>query len=369
MMKGATIIITFALLITLAGTAAAGPVSLLIGVQDRRLHVVGVDELGPADNDQTSVRSTFTWRAGEKWTLVGASAWASSYLSVNDTRLSGATDGRFRLLYRPTPDWVIGGGTIFPFGLYELSANEVTAGQWMWNPRSGFPISSFGEGLGWEGTIARAFSLSGNITGGFGAAYVRHAKFDLLDQGGEYRLGDEGGISLALDFDLGTDRKLRLDGAYVFFGTDRLNGEDHIDQGNQVTGLFSLDWPLGSFGSWWAARYTIKSDNTLYDDGDPESSLEISQPSGSYLFVDGRISHAAGQKALIFAQGRYSNMAGSDYPIGANGNSLAFGPGIGWKMSRSVSWSVQYSRIDGEGDGGVTFDGNDILFTLEMRSH
>ncbi len=363
-----------ALGILFTSEAWAGPSSFVIGVQDRRLNIAGVDDPAggdfPAvDNEQTSVRSTWTWRTTEKLTVVAQTGWAKSFLELNDTELTGMTDGRLRLLYRPAPAWVLGVGTIIPFGLYELTANEVTAAQWTWNPRSGFPLSSFGAGLGYELTLARAFDLSDNVSAGFAGAFLKHAEFDLLAGGtGKYQLGDEFGLSSALDIRFARGRMLRLDFAYVLFGTDQLGGADFVDQGDQIQLGAQLHLPAGAFTTTWAVRGVTKGDNTLFQTDDADSLVEIAQASGSYLYFDGRVAYAFTRNFLFHVFGRITASDESEYAIGANGTSFQFGPGIGWRIGRSASVGLQYGYIDGHGDGDVSFDGSDILFTLELRS-
>ncbi len=364
------IAIVFACLaaLTLVPEARSGPSSLVIGVQDRRLEIRNVDDFDPVANEQTSVRSTLTWMASEKLTVVVANGWADSFLGLDGTSISGMTDGRLRLLYRPTPDWVIGGGTVMPFGLYELTANEVQAAQWMWNPRSGFPLSGFGEGLGWEFTLARAFSLSERVSAGLAFAFLRHAEFELLGgETGKYRLGSETGFSAAIDWELGRGRMIRLDGGFVLFGSDELSGEEFIDQGNVKRLGAAIDYPFASYTLSFAVKGLAKSDNTFFETDSTGAPVEIAQPSGNYLYLDLRIGRAFSRKVLGYLGTRASFMDDSEYAIGANGTTVGFGPGIGYRASNAFSFTVQYNRIEGHGDGDVQLDGNDWLFTMEMR--
>ena len=150
----ATIVTTFGAI----GLAEAS--SLVVGVQDRRLDIEASFAENDVVNDQTSLRATYTWDMGDAVTIVAAGGAASSYLGLNDTRIGGPTDLRVRGLIHPGDTWVFGIGSIVPLGLYELTANEVTAAQWVWNPRSGFPLTRLGEGLGWVCSWPRSISAT-----------------------------------------------------------------------------------------------------------------------------------------------------------------------------------------------------------------
>ncbi|NNF07354.1 MAG: hypothetical protein HKN21_11385, partial [Candidatus Eisenbacteria bacterium] len=149
-------------------TSTLGATSLVVGIQDHRLNIdTGfLDDLDPVENNQKSLRATFTWDVNETFTVVAEGGGASSFLELTDETITGMTDLRLRGLYRVTDRWVLGAGTIIPFGLYELTSAEATTAQWTWNPRSGFPISSFGEGFGWEVTTAYGFPLGTDVTAG-----------------------------------------------------------------------------------------------------------------------------------------------------------------------------------------------------------
>ncbi len=344
--------------------------SLVLGVQDRRLGIdTGlVPELDPIGNDQTSVRLTYTWDVSDRFTFVGDAGMARSYLELTDATLTGLTDIRMRGLYRPTADWALGAGVIVPFGLYELNSLEVTTSQWTWNPRSAFPISKFGEGWGFEATAARSFILSETVALGIAGAYLAHAEFQLLEgANGQYRLGDELGLSAAMDWDASSATRLRFVAAYTFFGTDQVSGQDIVDQGNQINVGVRLSAPVGPISTSWGAAFTTKADNELYDRADPDSVQVLSQAPGDYVTLDARIGFAPARNILLYAEGRYLNVSGSEYAIGANGNSFSVGPGLGWTLTPQWSMNLRWMYIGGDGDDDLSFDGSDLLFTLEFR--
>jgi hypothetical protein len=355
-------------LLALAFAASdAVPSSLVVGVQDRRLGVdLGVPELDPVGNSQTSVRATWTYDVSDALTLISQGGFASSYLELNDTRVSGTTDARFRALYRPRPDWALGAGTIVPFGVYELTAAEVTAAQWAWLPNGGFPLNRLGEGFGWELTAAKGFHLGPGATAGLAVAWLRHAEFKLLDPavGGDYRLGTETSLSAATDFELSPAARLRIDGMYRLYGPDQLAGEDHVEQGDQGEVGMSLD----AAGPWTGSagvRFVFKSDNE-FTGGEEDSVASFSQTPGTLILLDGRIGRAASEKVLLYLTGRVSLLSSTDY-IQGDGTTYAFGPGIGWVASPAVRVGLQYNYIVGEADDIEGFDGHDVLFTLEVR--
>lgn len=364
----------------------AGSSSLVLGFQDRRLDIdtglEDVEELGlpdgfdPVGNDQTSVRATWTWDMGERLTVVAQGGAASSYLELTDARLNGLTDVRLRALYRPTDAWAIGVGTIVPFGLYELNANEVTTAQWTWNPRSGFPIGAFGEGWGFEATIARGLPLSETVSAGFAAAYLQHAEFSLLDgELGRYRLGTEIGASVALDFLPERGRRLRATASYTLFGADRLGGIDVVDQGDKIALGLEAELPLGAFATAWGAQVALKGDNTIFTAA-TDSLPQISQAPGTYLSFYGRGARAVSAAVSLFAEASVTMITGSEYAIGTDGHTLAFGPGVGWRASPSLAFTGRFQYVTGSGDRprlegipeeDLSFTGTDVLVTVEVR--
>ena len=46
---------------------------------------------------------------------------------------------------------------------------------------------------------------------------------------------------------------------------------------------------------------------------------------------------------------------------------LSVGPGFGWRASSHFALGGRFSYIRGTGDFDLTFDGTDVLFTVEVR--
>lgn len=360
-----TLVVLLAL-ICCAGTAQA--TSLVIGFQDRNLDIdTGlVPTLDPIANNQTSLRATFAWDMGSKFTLIADGGWAKSFLELTDATLTGLTDLRLRGLYRPTPQWAFGAGTIVPFGLYELNSLEVTATQWTWNPRSGFPISKFGEGWGWEATAARSFVLSDRATAGLAAAYLSHAEFDYLDGGsGVYQMAPEIGLSAAMDYDYSKASRLRVVAAYTIYGSDKLNGADVVEQGNQINLSMHVNAPVGTMATAFGASATFKADNQLYQSAD--STTVLSQAPGTYVGAYARLGWTLSARMLLNVEGRVLNVSGSEYALGVNGTSWSVGPGLGVRFSPTINLTARWMKIWGSGDDDLSFDGSDWLFTFEVR--
>ncbi|MCC7142616.1 MAG: hypothetical protein IT349_11005 [Candidatus Eisenbacteria bacterium] len=344
--------------------------SLVFGVQSRQLDIdTGIEGLAPVFNTQTSARVNYTWEMSERWTVVAQGGAARSFLELTDQTLSGPTDARLRVLFRPDDAWAIGCGTIVPLGLYELSAAEVTTAQWTWVPRSGFPITRFGEGWGFEANVAYGRALSRDWTLGLGAAWLRHAEFPLLSGGaGDYQLADETSLSLALDNDLGRSRRLRLDLAYRAYGYDRLEGIDWGNQGSSLDLGSALDLPIGRFRTAASVRVGLKGDNRLTDGTNPDSLFTFTQSPGLNLSADARAATAFGSRWLLSLESRYLLTSESDYFGGtADGNSIAFGPGLGCRLSRALSLSARYMYVTGRGKFDLSLSGHDVLFTVELR--
>lgn len=348
---------------------AASSSSLLVGVQDRRLDFdLGVAGQDPIANEQTSVRSTLTWNLSDRWTFVAQGSGASSYLELNDTRLTGLTDVKVRALFRPTEAWAVGAGTILPFGLYELTANEVTTAQWAWIPGAGYPLNRFGEGFGWEVTAARAFRAGPGTTLGLAAAYLRHAEFQLLaGEAGDYRLGDEVGLSAGADWESPSGRTFGVDAVYRLFGADQISGSDAIEQGDQFDGGVRLGLPFGPFTTTWSLRGAWKGDNEITDRTDPDSVAQIAQAPGTYLSVDGRIGYALTRTLAVSIEGSLIDVSGSDYLGGAaDGATWSAGPGIGWRAAPGIAFGARYQYVHGTKDAGIDIDGHDLLVTMEL---
>ncbi|MCA9754402.1 MAG: hypothetical protein KDA27_01265 [Candidatus Eisenbacteria bacterium] len=365
-------------------TAVAGA-SLVLGVQDRRLDIDLESSLDgesvlsqSVDNSQTSLRATYTWDIGESFTVVATGGGASSYLGLNDTRLNGATDLRVRALYQPNDRLVVGAGTVVPMGLYELSANEVVAAQWVWNPRSGFPLSRFGEGWGWELTSAYSIPITPNVSGGLAAAYLRHAEFDLLGEDtGLYRLGDELSLSGAIDWRLGSSRSLLLHGALRRFGSDELSGAEFVQKGVQISGGGTAYVPFGAYFLRCGAKASYQGDNTFTRaDGD---TLAISEAAGSRIGLDMRIGRGTSDRVFVYLDGLVSFVTGTDYDIPVNGTVFSVGPGFGWRIGKPFSLGARFlwltsssdpvirQTADGEQETSLDYTGTDVLVTLEFR--
>lgn len=356
---------------SLLATTAFAESSLVLGIQDRRLDIDASFAPDPVDNDQTSVRGTFTWDLGEAWTVVAMSGAATSYLGLNDTRIGGMTDLRLRAIYRPTPEWVLAAGSVVPLGLYELTANEVTTAQWIWNPRSGFPLNRLGEGFGWELTAARAVPLTPRLSAGIAAGYLRHAEFDLLESGtGAYRLGPEFSASIALDWRLENAAVLIVDSRFRFFGNDRLAGKDYIEQGDQVDLGASLELPVGAYLTRWGMRIGHKTDNELLylsDDQAAADSVAISVAGGSTFGFQARVGRALSPSVLAYAEGTLDVVSGSDYALPTNGTAVSIGPGFGWRINEMFSVGGRISWLHSSGTDDLDFTGRDVLITLEYR--
>ncbi len=356
----------FAVACMLLAPGRVDATSLVVGVQDRRLDIDASFAEDSVQNDQTSVRATYTWDVNERLTLVATGGAASSYLGLNDTRVTGATDLRMRGLFRPTDEWVIGFGSIVPLGLYELSANEVVAAQWIWNPRSGFPLSRLGEGLGWELTAARAFQISGDTSLGLAAAYLRHAEFDLLDGNtGEYRLGDEVSVSAAVDWRFQGDVSALLDVSHRISQADELSGIEFVEKGARTSVGASVRIPGRSFVTQWTMRATFQGDNTL--SAAATDSLAISEAAGIRLHLGGRVARSVGESTLIYLDGQLNRIAGTDYAVPTDGTAFLVGPGVGWRMNEQFSIGARLAFLSSSGDDDLDYTGTDALVTLEFR--
>lgn len=356
--------------LALATGVAWSDASLVLGLQSRQLDIdTGVEGLDPVFNTQTSARVNYTWEMSERWTMVAQGGAARSFLELTDQTLAGPTDARLRVLFRPDDAWAIGCGAILPLGLYELNAAEVTTAQWTWVPRSGFPITRFGEGWGFEANAAYGRALSRDWTLGLGAAWLRHAEFPLLSGGaGDYRLADETSLSLALDNDLGRSRRLRLDLALRAYGFDRLEGIDWVEQGTSVDLGSALDIPIGRFRTAASVRVGLKGDNRLTDGTNPDSLFTFTQSPGLNLSADARAATAFGSRWLLSLESRYLLTSGSDYFDGtADGQTIAFGPGLGCRLSRALSVSARYMFVTGSGKSNLSLSGHDLLATVEFR--
>lgn len=366
-------ILSVALLLSGTLGPARADTSLVVGVQDRRLDIDAsfAPDLSPIDNDQTSIRGTLTWELSDAWTVVAMSGAASSYLGLNDTRIGGMTDLRLRAIFRPTPEWVFAAGSIVPFGLYELTANEVTTAQWVWNPRSGFPLNRFGEGFGWELTAARAVSLSPDLSAGIAAGYLRHAEFDLLKGGtGAYRLGPEFSLSVALDWRLPSSTVVIFDSNYRIYGDDELASENYLAQGSQFAMGVSLDLPLGANVTHWGMHAAYKADNELLYLAEEEAagdSIAVSVAGGASYGFDARVGRALSPSVLAYLEGQVDVLTGSDYALPTNGTALAVGPGFGWRASDRVSIGGRFAWLKSSGTDDLDFTGRDLLLTLEFR--
>lgn len=350
----------------LLAASAASATSLLVGVQDRRLDIDASFAPETVENDQTSLRVTYTWDLGDAFTLVATGGGASSYLGLNDTRLNGATDLRLRGLYRIGDRFVVGAGSIVPMGLYELAANEVTAAQWVWNPRSGFPLSRFGEGWGWELTSAWSFPLGGDLSAAVAGAYLHHAEFDLLgDETGLYRLGNEVSVSGALDWRPADGSSLLLQAAYRSFGSDELGGEEFLEKGGQFSLGGSASLPLGAFVLSSAARLAVQADNSFAPaEGD---TVAISEAAGTRYGLDLRVGRGVGEDGLVYLDALYAVVAGTDYAIPVDGSAFSVGPGFGWRMGDPISLGARLLWVDSSGDDDLSYTGTDLLITLEYR--
>lgn len=348
------------------GATVASATSLLVGIQDRRLDIDASFAPETVENDQTSLRVTYTWDLGEALTLVATGGGASSYLGLNDTRLNGATDLRLRGLYRIGERFVVGAGGIVPMGLYELAANEVTAAQWVWNPRSGFPLSRFGEGWGWELTSAYSFPLGGDLSAAVAGAYLHHAEFDLLgDETGLYRLGNEVSISGALDWRPADGSSFLVQAAYRSFGSDELGGEEFLEKGGQLSFGGSGSVPLGAFVVSGAARFAVQADNSFVPaEGD---TVAISEAAGTRYGLDLRLGRGVGDGVLVYLDALYAVVTDTDYAIPVDGSALSVGPGFGWRVGDPFSVGARFLWTDSSGDDDLSYTGTDVLVTVEYR--
>ena len=362
-----SVVVAFVLLSLFGQVFPAQASSLVVGVQDRRLDIAASFAEDDVVNDQTSLRATYTWNMGDALTLVAAGGAASSYLGLNDTRIEGPTDLRVRGLIHPGDHWVFGVGSVVPLGLYELTANEVTTAQWVWNPRSGFPLTRLGEGLGWEATIARAFEISGNTSLGIAAAFLRHGEFDLIEGGtASYRLGDSRSASAAIDWRLPGNGSALLDVSFANFGSDELSGAEYLSKGNQFGMGFGLSLPMGGFVTRANLDMTYQFDNELTAAAAADT-IAISESGGSRVGLSGRIGHSLGRSVLLYVDGQFAMLTGSDYAIPINGTSTAIGPGFGWRAHDSFSLGAHLAFLSSTGDDDLDFTGTDVLVTLEFR--
>jgi hypothetical protein len=151
--------------------------------------------------------------------------------------LGSVSDLKARTIFRFLQNHLmLGVGLNLPTGANEFDTEEERLWEAINNRVLGFSVQRLGEGFDLDLNVVAAHDLSPRLVLGGGVAYQVKGSFGLGERDGEardYAPGNELSLSAGLHYG-GETTALSVEGLFRTYGTDQLNSEDELKEGNQI---------------------------------------------------------------------------------------------------------------------------------------
>ncbi|MBU1698957.1 MAG: hypothetical protein KJ831_02320, partial [Candidatus Eisenbacteria bacterium] len=301
------------------------------------------------------------------WSLAASTSSAGSTLNLEPSEsLNGLTNLRAQLFGSFLDHHLqFQAGASLPTGKRELTFEELTVEDSLWNPVLGFPLRHYGQGFDMNIGLSWAMPLGSAWVFGLGGSYTINGAYALEAGQPDYEPGDVVNITTGLDASF-TSLKLMLDLTGRFFGADGFDGVEVYDEGPQWEGRLQAQLFRRNF-TWSTHLQAIwKGENGILSASQPEMP-DLSPEGGRtlQLATDGRwgLSHqwAAGITLSWMQFVGYEDESKTGWSAG-------FGPLVGWSSGKSLSAVLRWAMLTGALDSGNTdLSGNDLSLALSWN--
>ena len=162
----------------------------------------------------------------------------TKYASVGGdlSNLSGLSDSQISLRQSFSKyNLIINAGINLPSGKTKLSANQFETVRFLSQDLFGMRTSNFGEGTNIILGVSWINKLSDNYVAGLGASYQIKTEYQpLSDFNDKYKPANEISVTGGLDIKLSETQTLTGDIMSVFFGNDKVNGNEVFSSGSMT---------------------------------------------------------------------------------------------------------------------------------------
>lgn len=321
---------------------------------------------GETKASQMSTPMSLNLRLGRSLSAVFYGAYAQTKLEPKggtSTSLSGLTDIRARLFLRSGSGMVISAGVSLPTGKHSLTTAEETLAAVAANDVLGFRVRRYGEGVGAEFGLTRAFQAGSDGAFALGASAVYKGEY-APNEGStaKYRPGSE--LSVSAGYDHHTPRTLvRLNASGRLYTKDQAGGLNVFKQAKQILLEERIVSTLGDhLNNDLSARQLLKGQDEFYSaksDVPPTTT-----DNGSSVGISDRLEleTSSGLKLAAIGEGSFYGKNETGYE---KAHLLGFGGEIGYAASKNTLVRVSGKILTGTADPGqVKLSGMEGAVTL-----
>jgi len=220
-----------------------------------------------------------------------------------------------------------------------------------------FRLPQYGQGMGVKGGMAVAFPVKEGIVVGLGGQYIyrtayhpvkyeygRDLGLDAEPWDKEYRSGDEVSGHLGVDFQIGENMKVMLDGMYTYYWRDLLEGTEIYGSGDKLSLNLGFFYRFNEKYLWSHFVYRHRGKNELLQGLSFREEEENSN--GYQLEMDVVLKILEYQSGEVFLLGD-GRLYGKNEK--GTGDGMVFGGGLGlnFKISEGSVLEIQFKYILG----------------------
>ena len=308
---------------------------------------------GETKATQMSVPMSLNLRLGKSLSAVLYGAYAQTKVAPKggtSTSLSGLTDVRARLFLRSGGGMVLSAGVSLPTGKHSLTAAEEPLAAVAANDVLGFRVRRYGEGVGAEFGLTRAFEAGSDGAFALGASAVYKGEYAPSEGStARYKPGSE--LSVSAGYDHHTPSTLlRLNASGRLYTKDQAGGLNVFQQASQILLEERLVSTLGNhLNNDLSARQLLKGQNKLYSATADVPPTTTDNGSNVGIVERLELESSSGLKLAATAEGSFygKNDTGFD-----KAHLLGFGGEIGYAASSNALLRVAGKILTGTADPG-----------------
>ncbi|MFH1144054.1 MAG: hypothetical protein V1774_05880 [Candidatus Eisenbacteria bacterium] len=305
--------------------------------------------------------------------FVFSTAGAVSEIDAPETNasLEGATDLTIQGFMKVAADRILfHAGVGLPIGRKELNADEMQVAAALAHPVLGFRLKEYGRGLDVSAGAAFTLPLGEGMIAGVGGGFISHGSYALMEEGDDYKPGNEISLSAGIDIGATSDAPapLRLDAVWRTFEADQIDDREIFEEGDQIT----LEAVGRSGGEGLKAellgRGVFQSDNTIVT-GAGETVGKLTSPAGTFWLMTGGIDFPLSNRLRLGVGGEWSTFSGSEGGA-RDGQAFGIGPTVALRVAGHVRLAGQARWLMGaleSGEGAADIDVSGIHAGIGLR--
>jgi len=266
--------------------------------------------------------------------------------------LNGLTDGKIKLNWRLAENTLLlSAGANLPFGKNAFSEDEFLVANYLVETILGFPARRYGEGADVDlgGVYARNFKE--HCTWGVGLGYLHKGAYAYQkDVDSQFKPGDEFSAHFGLDTALDSIF-IRTDILYRKYGSDKLDDEEFLTQGDQIEFEGAFQYRAHPFLFAIALHDVVKQKNSVAGVLG-QALLGGRNFIGNSFFSQVRFVYDLNPRSALGGSFGFNQFGESDLQL-ADAWTLNAGVEIYLKFAEAVITQLELSYLTGEAESGT----------------